>query len=134
MADKLGKRRLIGISSVVLAAVMLLTYTIHTQAQVFAFCIAGALAMAVREGPYQALITELVPAYERGAYIAMRNSSSQLSIASAAAICGVLYQSFGYVAVAGFAGICSVLSAVVVYFAFEPSSAKVQSFSPSESK
>lgn len=126
MADRLGKRRLIGISSLVLTAVMMTSYFVHNQAQVFIFCIAGAMAIAVREGPYQALITEQVEAFERGAYIAMRNSTSQISIAATAAICGVLYEQFGYIAVTSFAAVCSLLSAVVVYFALEPLSEKTQ--------
>jgi predicted MFS family arabinose efflux permease len=127
MADRLGKRRLIGVSSLALAAVMLTSYFVQNQAQVFAFCIAGAMAIAVREGPYQALITEQVQAYERGAYIAMRNSTSQIAIAATAAIGGVLYEQFGYVAVASFAGACSLLAAVIVYFALEPVSTPTQS-------
>lgn len=132
MADKLGKRRLIGISSLALTAVMLTSYFVHNQAQVFAFCIAGALALAVREGPYQALITEQVEAFERGAYIAMRNSTSQISIATTAAVCGVLYENFGYVSVTSFAATCSLLSAVLVYFALEPASEKTRNVPVSE--
>jgi len=127
MADRLGKRRLIGVSSLALTAVMLTSYFVQNQAQVFAFCITGAMAMAVREGPYQALITEQVEAFERGAYIAMRNSTSQISIAATAALCGVVYQHFGYVAVTSFAATCSLLSAIVVYFALEPVPEKTQS-------
>jgi predicted MFS family arabinose efflux permease len=116
LADKLGKRRLIGLSTLALALLMFLCYFVANQAHVFAFCIAGALIMALREGPYQALITELVSAHERGAYIAMRNSTAQLAIASAAGICGVLFQNFGFIAVAAFAGISSLGAFVLVFF------------------
>jgi predicted MFS family arabinose efflux permease len=126
MADRLGKRRLIGISSLALTAVMMTSHFVHNQAQVFIFCIAGAMAIAVREGPYQALITEQVEAFERGAYIAMRNSTSQFSIAATAAICGVLYEQFGYLAVTSFAAVCSLLSAIIAYFALEPLLEKTQ--------
>lgn len=120
LSDRLGKRRVIGLSSIALAIVMLLNYFVASRADVLAFCIAGALAMALREGPYQALITELIPMYERGAYIALRNANSQLAIAGAAVIGGLLFERFGFAAVAGFAGLCSLWAAVIVYFAMEP--------------
>lgn len=132
LADRLGKRRLVGLSSIALATVMMLNYFVASRAEVLAFCIAGALAMALREGPYQALITELVPTYERGAYIALRNATSQLAIAGAAAIGGLLFEKFGFVAVASFAGICSLWAAALVYFAMEPVVVQPQSI-PSSS-
>lgn len=131
LADRLGKRRLIGLSSIALATVMLLNYFVASRADVLAFCIAGALAMALREGPYQALITELVPMYERGSYIALRNATSQLAIAAAAAIGGLLFERFGFVAVAAFAGICSMWAAVLVYFALEPAVVQTHSLTSS---
>jgi len=120
LADKLGKRRLIGLSSLVLAAVMVMSPLVQTRLHVFAFCIAGALAMALREGPYQALITELAAPHERGAYIGMRNCTSQLSIAGSAAFCGFLFEKFGFTAVANFAASFSLIAVVIVYFAMEP--------------
>jgi len=57
------------------------------------------LSMAGRVAPLQSLVTQLVSAEERGAYIALRNTLSQGGSATAAALASVLY---GY----GFHYIC----------------------------
>jgi predicted MFS family arabinose efflux permease len=119
-ADRLGKRRMIALSSVLLAIVLFWVSAVQTRTGVFLFCAAGGMAMALREGPFQALISELVPAAERGAYIALRNSTSQLAIAVAAAACGLLFERFGFQAVAYFAAGCSVAASGVALSITEP--------------
>jgi putative MFS transporter len=119
-ADRLGKRRMIALSSILLAIILFLVYVVQSRTGVFLFCATGGLAMALREGPFQALISELAPATERGAYIALRNAASQLAIAFAAAICGLLFQRFGFHAVAYFAAACSVIASGLVLSIQEP--------------
>jgi len=120
LADRLGKRRMIAFSSLLLALVLLAVKFVQTRASVFLFCAVGGLAMALREGPFQALISELVQANERGAYIALRNATSQLAIAAAAAICGLLFERLGFYAVAYFAAGCSVVAGGLVLWIAEP--------------
>jgi putative MFS transporter len=124
-ADRLGKRRMIALSSIMLALILFLVYTVQSRAAVFLFCAAGGLAMALREGPFQALISELAPATERGAYIALRNAISQLAIAAAAAICGLLFERFGFHAVAYFAAGCSVIASGLVLRIDEPRQSQI---------
>jgi predicted MFS family arabinose efflux permease len=57
------------------------------------------MAAAFRQGPMEALVTELVPPESRGSYIALRNAFSQLGIALAASLSGVLFENRGYAAV-----------------------------------
>jgi len=123
MADQLGKRRMIALSSFLLAVILLAVNLVQTRTNVFLFCAAGGLAMALREGPFQALISELIPANERGAYIALRNAISQLAIAVAVALGGILFERFGFNAVAYFAAACSLAASGLVLFMAEPKSA-----------
>lgn len=119
-ADRLGKRRMIALSSIILAAILFLVSAVQNHTGVFLFCATGGLAMALREGPFQALISELPPASERGAYIALRNAISQLAIAAAVALCGLLFERFGFHAVAYFAAVCSVAASGLALWIAEP--------------
>jgi putative MFS transporter len=119
-ADSMGKRRMIAFSSLLLASILFLVHTVENRTAVFIFCAGGGMAMALREGPFQALISELPPASERGAYIALRNATSQLAIAAAVAICGFLFERFGFHAVAYFAAGCSVAASGLALWIPEP--------------
>jgi predicted MFS family arabinose efflux permease len=125
IADQLGKRRMMALSSFLLAVILLAVSLVETRTNVFLFCAAGGLAMALREGPFQALISELVPANERGAYIALRNAISQLAIAVAAVLAGILFERFGFNAVAYFAAACSLAATGLVLMIADPKSAPV---------
>jgi putative MFS transporter len=120
LADRLGKRRIIALSSIILATILFLVSAVQNHTGVFFFCATGGLAIALREGPFQALISELAPASERGAYIALRNATSQLVIAAAVAICGFLFERFGFHAVAYFAAGCSVAASGLAWWIPEP--------------
>jgi predicted MFS family arabinose efflux permease len=74
---------------------------------VFGFASLGA---AFRQGPLTALMTELVPAAQRGTFIALRNICSQFGIGVAAYAGGVLFQHYGYVAVTS---LCAAMTVVV---------------------
>jgi DHA1 family putative efflux transporter-like MFS transporter len=121
LADKIGKRRMIALGSFLLALILVNVKFAQNSTGVFIFCAAGGLAMALREGPFQALISQLAPASERGAYIALRNAMSQLAIAATAAICGLLFQQIGFHAVAYFAAICSLAAGALALWIEEPS-------------
>jgi len=56
-------------------------------------------------------MTEMVPAAQRGSFIAMRNISSQMGIGATAYVGGLLFQRSGYGAVTS---LCAVMTAVVV--------------------
>ena len=71
----------------------------------------ASLGAAFRQGPLTALMTEMVPAAQRGSFIALRNISSQMGIGATAYLGGVLYQRSGYAAVTS---LCAVMTAVVV--------------------
>ncbi len=52
--------------------------------------------------------------------IALRNATSQLAIAAAVAICGLLFERFGFHAVAYFAAGCSVAASGLAWRITEP--------------
>ncbi|MGH9432100.1 MAG: MFS transporter [Terriglobia bacterium] len=126
-SDRWGKRSVSIASNILLAvsiAVIPLTSHVIPLLVVFAFTSLGA---AFRQGPITALMTELVPAEQRGSFIAYRNISSQLGIGAAALFGGVLYQHYGYFAVTS---LCAAMTAVVaILFAthiVEPGTARAE--------
>ncbi len=112
-ADRFGKRRVIVLSSALLALILPALAYVATPLQLYLACAAGGIFLAVREGPFQALSTELVPVQQRGAYLALRNFTSQLTIAASAAAGGLLYQTVGFSAICFVAAGCSVLALIV---------------------
>ncbi|MBI4166892.1 MAG: MFS transporter [Acidobacteria bacterium] len=114
LSDKLGKRPVLIASNVLLAcafvAVPFLDWGVWL---LFAFSLTS-LAAAFRQGPLTALMTELVPPAQRGSFIALRNISSQLGIAAAATVGGLLYQWRGYAAVAAMCAAMTVLVALLL--------------------
>ncbi len=99
VSDRIGKRLQFVLSSGTFAFLLLALPGLRWGA--FLFVVFGAISMAAafRQGPMEALVTELVPPESRGSYIALRNAFSQLGIALAASLSGVLFQHWGYAAV-----------------------------------
>lgn len=116
LGDRVGKRRLVMLSSVLVALVLLTPGLIGSLPGVYGFCIAGGLLMAMRQGPYEALLTELVPRHRRGAYVAMRSTTAKFAIGAAAAVAGYLYQTQGFTAVSAFASLTGLMAAAITHF------------------
>lgn len=120
VSDKLGKRGVSIISTVVLAAMLLLIPTLGRSVLLYVSVMAAALAFAFRQGPLQALATELVPRRSRGTLVAARNTASQIGIAVATLACGPLFDRMGYQAVGVFSGIVTLAAAVCIFIMKEP--------------
>jgi len=120
LSDLVGKQRMLTLCSLALA--LIFPVLVHAQNVVQLHLLVGAagLFLAAREGPYQALISELIAPTERGAYIAMRNATSQLAIAGSAACAGWLYSRSGFGAVTWFATALSLIAALLVWLIKEP--------------
>ena len=120
IADKYGKRG-ISIASTVLLAVMLVL--IPRQAWgllLFLTFLVASLAFAFRQGPLQALATELVPSEARGALVAVRTTTSQVGIATSTAACGLLYDRYGYAAVGALSAVMTLGAGLCIYLMREP--------------
>lgn len=109
LADRWGKRRISILSNMLLAVSILLIPVLRWGVPLFIVFGLLSLSAAFRQGPITALITELVEENERGSLVALRNIFSQLGIAAAAFLGGVLYDRWGYAAVAWLCALFTVL-------------------------
>lgn len=97
VSDRLGKLPVALGGSVALTLLLLVVPRTDGVALYATLGLVG-LAAAARVAPLQSVVTELVPAAERGAYVALRNTLSQLGSASAALVAAALYdRGFEYV-------------------------------------
>jgi len=111
LSDRWGKRAVSIASNILLAvAVAFVPFLPWGLSLLGAFALAS-LGAAFRQGPLTALMTEIVPAPQRGSFIALRNISSQMGIGATAYVGGVLFQRSGYAAVTS---LCALMTAVVV--------------------
>jgi len=120
VSDKLGKRGVSILSTIVLSAMLLLIPTLNRGVFLYLGLMTAALSFAFRQGPLQALATELVPRGSRGTLVAARNTASQIGIAIATLSCGQLYDHLGYRAVGIFSGVVSLAAAVCIFIMKEP--------------
>jgi predicted MFS family arabinose efflux permease len=111
LSDRWGKRAVSMLSNIVLVvALAMIPFLPWGWTLLGAFALAS-LGAAFRQGPLTALMTEMVPAAQRGSFIAMRNISSQMGIGATAYVGGLLFQHSGYAAVTT---LCAAMTAVVV--------------------
>ncbi len=110
LSDRWGKRT-VSIASNILLAVAVCAIPLFGWGTTLlvVFGVTG-LGAAFRQGPLTALMTEMVPAAERGSFMALRNISSQLGIGAIALAGGALYEHTGYAAVTT---LCAVMTALV---------------------
>jgi predicted MFS family arabinose efflux permease len=120
VSDKVGKRGVSILSTIVLAAMLLIIPELGRGVLLYLCLMAAALAFSFRQGPLQALATELVSRRSRGTLVAARNTASQIGIAIATLACGQLYDHVGYRAVGLFSGIVTLAAAVCIFIMKEP--------------
>ncbi|HSB12586.1 MAG TPA: MFS transporter [Blastocatellia bacterium] len=120
VSDKLGKRGVSILSTVVLASMLLVIPSLGRGVVLHAALMIAALAFAFRQGPLHALATELVPRSARGTLVAARNTASQIGIAIATLVCGPLYDNVGYRSVGLFSGIVTLGAAACIFVMKEP--------------
>jgi predicted MFS family arabinose efflux permease len=109
-SDKWGKRPVSIAGNVVLAAAIVAIPFLDWGVGLLLVFAATSLGAAIRQGPLTALMTEMVPAAQRGSFIALRNIASQLGIGSVAVVGGILFQHYGYAAVTS---LCAGMTALV---------------------
>lgn len=114
LADRWGKRVVSIGSNILLGLAVALVPFLHWGVWLFVVFGATGLSAAFRQGPLTALMTEMVPAAQRGFFIALRNIASQLGIGAIALVGGILYQRSGYVAVTSLCAVMTLLVAVLL--------------------
>lgn len=127
VSDKFGKRGVSIASTVVLAAMLFLIPRFDWSIILFVTFLLASVAFAFRQGPLQALATELVPQQARGAFVAVRNTASQIGIALSTAISGSLYDRSGYASVAVMSSAVTLAAAVCIMMMREPAGESVES-------
>jgi predicted MFS family arabinose efflux permease len=124
VSDKVGKRSVSIVSTIALAGGLVLVPRLNWGIPLFVTFLVASLAFAFRQGPLQALATELVPQHARGAFVAVRNTASQIGIALSTNISGTLYDRYGYVAVAVMSGAVTLAAALCIALMREPRAEK----------
>lgn len=114
LADRWGKRRVSIASNILLALAVALVPFLRWGYWLFLVFGVTGLGAAFRQGPLTALMTEMVPAGQRGFFIALRNIASQLGIGAIALVGGILYQHHGYVAVTTLCAVMTMLVAILL--------------------
>lgn len=111
LSDRWGKQRVSIIGCVILAVSLAVMPFFPWGILLLVVFGLTSLGTAFRQGPITALMTEIVSADQRGAYMAARGLLSQLGIGATAFVGGLLYERSGYAAVTG---LCALMTAGVV--------------------
>ncbi len=114
LSDRWGKRPVSIVGDLLLALSIALIPDFSWGLGILAAFGAASLGVAFRQGPLTALMTELVPSAERGAFMALRNVFSQLGIGVMVLAGGVLYQWRGYGAVTALSAVMTALVALLL--------------------
>jgi predicted MFS family arabinose efflux permease len=99
LSDRIGKRLQFVLSNIMLAVLLFFLPGLRWGPSLFVVFGLISLSAAFRQGPMEAILSEIVPAVNRGSFIALKNSFSQLGIGLAALASGILFEWTGYSAV-----------------------------------
>ncbi len=111
IADRIGKRLQFLLSNLSLAFFLFIMPRLHWEPALFLVFGLISLSAAFRQGPMEAVLTEIVPASSRGTFVALKNSCSQLGIGLAALFSGILFERAGYSRVCFLGAISNLLAA-----------------------
>jgi predicted MFS family arabinose efflux permease len=116
ISDKIGKPIQFVFSSLALALFLFILPGMHWGIALFAVFGVISLAAAFRQGPLEAVLTNIVPSTSRGTFIALKNSCSQLGIGLATLLSGILFETGGYRAVCTLGAAAGILAALSMLF------------------
>jgi predicted MFS family arabinose efflux permease len=115
LSDRIGKRRQFILSNISLAIFLIILPEAQQKIALFGICALISLSAAFRQGPMEALLTEVVATGMRGTFVALKNSFSQLGIALAALVSGLLFERSGYQAVCVLCAAANLVSAGMIF-------------------
>jgi predicted MFS family arabinose efflux permease len=118
LADRIGKRLQFVLSSIALSTFLLILPKLGWGVPLFLVCGVVSLAAAFRQGPMEAVLTEVVPSGSRGTFVALKNSFSQLGIGLAALLSGILFETTGYSGVCLLGAVSCLLAAGAMMFTY----------------
>lgn len=96
LSDRIGKKIQLVASSTILAILLLVLPRMRWDLMLMAVFCGISVAAAFRQGPMEALLTEVVVSNRRGSFVALKNAFSQLGIGLAALASGALFETSGY--------------------------------------
>jgi predicted MFS family arabinose efflux permease len=111
IADRVGKRLQFLLSNLSLALFLLILPNLHWGMAMFLVFGLISISAAFRQGPMEAVLTEIVPSGSRGTFVALKNSFSQLGIGLAGLFSLVLFEHAGYSRVCFLGAILNLLAA-----------------------
>jgi MFS transporter, DHA1 family, inner membrane transport protein len=116
IADRIGKRLQFILSCLSLAIFLFVLPELRWGTALFVIFGIISLSAAFRQGPMEAVLTEIVSSRSRGAFVALKNSFSQLGIGLITLLSGILFDSKGYSAVCFVSAACNLLAAGCMLF------------------
>ncbi len=119
IADRIGKRTQFVLSCLSLSVFLFVLPGLQWGPVLFSVFGAISLSAAFRQGPMEAIFTEIVPSTLRGRFIALKNSFSQLGIGLATMFSGILFDFGGYTAVCVLGAIANLLAAGSMLLTFK---------------
>ncbi len=97
LSDQVGRKRLIVGASLGVAALMVLTTpAVRTVWSAYPLFFVAMILFAARMGPFQALLTALVPSERRGALMSLTVGLGQMGFGAGSAAAGVVYERWGF--------------------------------------
>lgn len=122
LSDRLGRKPLILYSSLGFSLIMLATPFVLVRVWVaYLLFFLGMIQIAMRTSPFQALLTELVDARQRGSLMSLNATIGQVGIGLGSALAGPPYALFGYESNAILAATIMAAVAILVWrFLSEP--------------
>jgi len=124
VSDRIGKRPMAVGGSLALFVFVLAVPGLQAGIGLYVCLGLVGLAAPSRVAPLQSLVTELVSREHRVAYVALRDTLSQLGIAVSASAGALLYARGGFAFVCYFAALLSVLAAILLWIIREPAATK----------
>jgi predicted MFS family arabinose efflux permease len=97
LSDHVGRKRVFVTASVGLGVLILpMPWVVSTVGMAYLFFFLVMLLFAARIGPFQALLTQLVPAHRRGALMSLTVGTGQLGFAFGSTLAGLTYAAWGF--------------------------------------
>lgn len=119
ISDRIGKRLQFVISSIGLALFLFILPRLLWGPVLFIVFGMVSLSAAFRQGPMEAVFTEVVSSDSRVIFVALKNSFSQLGIGLAAFGSGILFQTRGYGAVCSMGAVACLLAAGAILLTYK---------------
>jgi predicted MFS family arabinose efflux permease len=116
LADRVGKRLLFVVSCIFLALFLYVLPRMSWGPALFGVFGLISISAAFRQGPMEAILSEIASSESRGAFVALKNAFSQLGIGLATLFSGILFESSGYIAVCIMGAVLNSLAAISMLF------------------